>query len=175
MAQLSWNEITDRAAEFASKWAGETYEKGESQSFWSDFLYVYGIDRRRHGAFFEYAIKKGNGKQGFIDMFWPGKLLAEQKSGGRDLGRANVQAFEYLETMPDHDLPEAIVVSDFANFQVIYLETNERTDFSLADFAKNVKLFGFLINQGTQKTRRRRPSEPPGRRKYGAPAQPAAR
>lgn len=77
MAKLSWNEIQDRATEFASKWAGETYEKGESQSFWSDFLAIYGIDRRRHGAFFEYAIKKGSGNQGFIDMFWPGKLLAE--------------------------------------------------------------------------------------------------
>lgn len=130
MTALSWNEIQDRAAEFASKWADETYEKGESQSFWSDFLNVYGIDRRRHGAFFEYAIKKGSGKQGFIDMFWPGRLLAEQKSGGRDLGKAGVQAYEYLETMPDHDLPQAIVVSDFATFQVIDLATREKAEFS---------------------------------------------
>ena len=119
MANISWNEIQDRATEFASKWAGETYEKGESQSFWGDFLAVYGIDRRRHGAFFEYAIKKGSGSQGFIDMFWPGKLLAEQKSGGKDLSRANIQAYEYLETMPDHDLPQAIVVSDFQDFVFI--------------------------------------------------------
>ena len=33
MTNLSWNEITDRATEFASKCHGETYEKGESQSF----------------------------------------------------------------------------------------------------------------------------------------------
>ncbi len=79
MPRISWNEIQDRAAAFASRWAGETYEKGESQSFWSDFLAIYDIDRRRHGAFFEYAIKKGSGKQGFIDLFWPRKLLAEQK------------------------------------------------------------------------------------------------
>lgn len=147
MANLSWNEIQDRATEFASKWQGETYEKGESQSFWSDFLAVFGIDRRRHGAFFEYAIKKGNGGQGFIDMFWPGKLLAEQKSGGKDLSKANIQAYEYLETMPDHDLPEAIVVSDFAHFHVIHLETSEKVEFSLADFPKHVKLFAFLLGQ----------------------------
>ena len=150
MAQLSWNEIQDRATEFASKWAGETYEKGESQSFWGDFLTVFGIDRRRHGAYFEYAIKKGSGKQGFIDMFWPGKLLAEQKSGGKDLAKAGVQAYEYLETMPDHDLPEAIVVSDFTSFQFIRLDTRERIDFQLEDFPKHVKLFGFLINQTSQ-------------------------
>lgn len=147
MTQLSWNEISDRATEFASKWAGETYEKGESQSFWSDFLNVFGVDRRRHGAFFEYAIKKGNGQQGFIDMFWPGKMLAEQKSGGRDLSKANLQAFEYLETMPDHDLPEAIVVSDFTSFQFINLETREKTEFSLEKLPNHVKLFGFLLGQ----------------------------
>lgn len=89
MPRLSWNEIQDRALAFAGRWEGETYEKGESQTFWGGFLDQFGIDRRRHGAFFEYAIKKGSGKQGFIDLFWPGKLLAEQKSGGKDT--TNVQ------------------------------------------------------------------------------------
>jgi hypothetical protein len=150
MNPLSWNEIQDRAAEFASKWQGESYEKGESQSFWSDFLTVFGIDRRRHGAFFEYAIKKGSGKQGFIDMFWPGKLLAEQKSGGRDLGRATIQAYEYLETMPDHDLPQAIVISDFSEFIYINLESREEIAFSLRELPRHVKLFAFLFGEKTQ-------------------------
>ena len=52
MANLSWNEIQNRATEFSAKWAGETYEKGESQSFWSEFLQIFGVDRRRHGARF---------------------------------------------------------------------------------------------------------------------------
>lgn len=147
MTNISWNEIQDRAVEFSSKWAGETYEKGESQSFWSDFLSIFDVDRRRHGAYFEYAVKKGNGKQGFIDLFYPAKLLAEQKSGGRDLGDAETQAFDYLATIPDHDLPEAIVVSDFGTFQFIDLDTREKTEFSLADFPKHVKLFGFLLGQ----------------------------
>lgn len=150
MPQLSWNEIQDRASEFAAKWAGETYEKGESQSFWSDFLSIYGIDRRRHGAYFEYAIKKGSGKQGFIDMFWPGRLLAEQKSGGKDLGQAGIQAYEYLETMPDHDLPQAIVVSDFASFECTDLESREKQVFTLADLPKHVKLFAFLLGDKSQ-------------------------
>jgi len=147
MPQPSWTTIQDRATEFATKWQGETYEKGESQSFWSDFLSIFDIDRRRHGAFFEYAIKKGNGQQGFIDLFWPGKLLAEQKSGGKDLGKAIIQAYEYLETMPDHDLPHAIVLSDFATFQFIDLDTRDKVEFGLQDLSKHVKLFGFLIDQ----------------------------
>jgi len=147
MSRLSWNEIQDRAAEFAAKWQGETYEKGESQSFWSDFLSVYGIDRKRHGAFFEYAIKKNGGGQGFIDMFWPGKLLAEQKSAGRDLGAANTQAFDYLHNMPDHDLPQFIVVSDFKTFQLINPENREKVEFTLENFPKHVKLFAFLVDE----------------------------
>ncbi|MBM3209966.1 hypothetical protein FJZ39_01320 [Candidatus Saccharibacteria bacterium] len=58
MSNLSWNEIQDRADEFASKWHGEVYEKGESQSFWSDFLHIFGVDRRRHGGVIDgYAAK----------------------------------------------------------------------------------------------------------------------
>lgn len=148
MSRLSWNEIQDRAVDFASRWEGETYEKGESQSFWSEFLTVFGVDRRRHGAFFEYAVKKNGGKQGFIDLFYPGKLLAEQKSGGKDLSKAQLQAYEYLETLPDHDLPLAIVVSDFASFQFIKNDgTNEVVEFSLKDLSKHVKLFGFLFGE----------------------------
>jgi hypothetical protein len=147
MPQLSWNEIQKRALEFSSEWEGETYEKGESQSFWSDFLSVFGIERRRHGAYFEYAVKKINNRQGFIDMFWPGILLAEQKSAGRDLSAANTQAFDYLHNLSDEDLPQYIVVSDFANFELVNLETRERTTFKLKDFPKKVKLFGFLIGR----------------------------
>lgn len=151
MARLSWNHIQDRAVEFSAKYKGETYEKGESQSFWSDILHVFDIDRKRYGAFFEYAIKKNGGKQGFIDMFWPGKLLAEQKSAGRDLAKATTQAFDYLHTMPDHDLPQGIVVSDFATFQFIDMQTRVVTEFTLQDLHKHVQLFGFLIEQQSKK------------------------
>ena len=139
MTRLSWNEIQDRASQFAARWAGETYEKGESQTFWSEFLSVYGIDRRRHGAFFEYAVKKLGGKQGFIDLFWPGKLIAEQKSAGRDLDKANVQALDYLETLPDHDLPRYIEVNDFATVQLMELETGKKDSFPLEKLPEKVK------------------------------------
>lgn len=151
MARISWNEIEIRASQFAARWAGETYEKGESQTFWSDFLAIYDIDRRRYGAFFEYAIKKLSGKQGFIDLFWPGKLIAEQKSAGRDLDRANLQALEYLDTMPDHDLPQFIVVSDFATFQVLELATGKKASFPLAQLPQRVKIFAFLIDEASQR------------------------
>ena len=154
MANMSWNDIQDRAVAFAGDWSNNpdliNSERGATQRFWSDFLQVFGVDQRRHGAFFEYAIKKLSGNQGFIDLFWPGKLLAEQKAPGRDLEKAITQAFEYTDTMPDHDLPQAIVVCDFNNFVFIDQRTHERTAFTLTDMPKHVKLFGFLINEKSQ-------------------------
>ena len=154
MANISWNEIQDRAVEFAGDWSNNpnliNSERGATQRFWSDFLNVFGVDQRRHGAFFEYAVKKLSGNQGFIDLFWPGKLLAEQKAPGRDLEKAITQAFEYTDTMPDHDLPQAIVVCDFNQIVLINQHTRERTAFALQDLPKHVKLFGFLINEQSQ-------------------------
>lgn len=156
MARLSWNEIEARAAAFATEWEGETYEKGESQSFWSDFLDIFGIHRRRAGGFFEYAVKLRGGtrtkpKRGYIDLFMPGKLLTEQKSAGRNLNTAQGQALEYLEGLDDHDLPHAVVTSDFATFQHLDLDTRDVTEFPLADLPKHVRMFGPLIEERSQR------------------------
>lgn len=77
------NEIRKRAAAFAASWAHETYEKGESQTFWNEFLQIFGIDRRRVASFEKRAQRFSRGNQGFIDLFWPGMLLVEQKSAVR--------------------------------------------------------------------------------------------
>ena len=52
--------------------------------------------------------------------------------------------------MPDHDLPQAIVVSDFATFRVYTVTTRETVDFTLADFPKHVRTFGFLIDDSSR-------------------------
>ena len=150
MPRISWNEIETRAVQFAARWQGETYERGESQTFWGDFLTIFDIDRRRQGAYFEYAIKKLNGKQGFIDLFWPGMLLAEQKSAGRDLTKASVQALDYIATMPDHDLPRFIVTSDFASFELLELATGKRGSFPLERLPERVRSFAFLFGDTGQ-------------------------
>jgi len=145
--RLSWNEITARAALFADEWAGETYEKGEAQTFWTQFLEVFGIDRRRAGGYFEYAVKLAGRKHGFIDMFLPGKLLVEQKSAGRDLTAAQGQALGYLDGIPDHDLPLAVVACDFGSFQFLDLDTREVRSFPLSDLPHHVRMFGFLVEE----------------------------
>ena len=148
----SWTDIQDKAVAFAADWRGTTYERGESQSFWTAFLDIFGVDRRRHGALFEDPVKKRSGSTGFVDLFWPGRLLVEQKSGGKDLDKAQKQAYEYLLTLPDHDLPKAVVVSNFERFRFINQITREETEFDLKDLPENVQLFGCLIDKTSQKT-----------------------
>ena len=123
------------------------YEKGESQTFWTQLLEVFGIDRRRAGGYFEYAVRLAGNKHGFIDMFLPGKLLVEQKSAGRDLTRAQRQALSYLDGIPDHDLPLAIIASDFQTFQFLDLDTRKVVSFPLSELQHHVRLLGFLVDE----------------------------
>ena len=85
--RLSWNEVRARAADFAREWRDAAYEKGETQSFYNDFFAIFG-KQRRSVARYEEHVKKLDDRSGFIDLFWPGVLLVEQKSAGRDLERA---------------------------------------------------------------------------------------
>ena len=91
--RLSWNEIRTRAAVFAEEWKDAHYEKGETYSFYNDFFNIFGV-KRRSVARYEEHVKKFNNRSGFIDLFWPGVLLVEQKSAGRSLDKARTQAGE---------------------------------------------------------------------------------
>lgn len=96
---LSWNDIRANATQFAHDWAGETDERASAQEFWIDFFKVFGIARRRIGAFEKHVAKLGE-KSGFIDFFWPGMLMVEHKSAGKDLEKALGQALDYFHGLP---------------------------------------------------------------------------
>ena len=102
--RLSWNEIRTRAAAFAREWADAAYEKGETQSFYNEFFEIFGV-RRRTVARYEEHVRRLDNTSGFIDLFWPGVLLVEQKSAGRDLAAARDQAGTYFDALPDLDRP----------------------------------------------------------------------
>ncbi len=142
--RLSWNEIRARAATFAQDWAGEGYEKGQTQLFYRDFFEVFGVPVRRVAAF-EEPVKKLGDKRGFIDLFWKGVLLVEQKSAGRDLKKAKAQAFDYFPGLKDADLPRYILLSDFQTFELYDLEESESISFPLTDLHDHVENFGFII------------------------------
>lgn len=140
---LSWNDIRNNAVEFVREWADETSEDAEAKSFWDAFFKIFGVPRRRI-ATFEKNVTKAGGNKGYIDLFWPGVLIAEHKSRGRDLDRAFDQALDYFPGLTDKELPRYVVVSDFARFRVTDLESGDETEFTLAELPDRVSDFGFI-------------------------------
>lgn len=146
--RLSWNEIRPRAAEFARDWADAGYEKGETQSFYNAFFRIFGVERRSV-ARYEEQVKRLDDSQGFIDLFWPGVLLVEQKSAGRDLVAARRQALSYFDALPERERPRYLLLCDFQNFELLDLDEGEEARFTLAELPSNVEKFGFIL--GVQK------------------------
>ena len=143
---LSWNEIAIRAKRFSKSWNEAGYERGESQSFYNDFFEVFGR-RRRDVAIYERAVTRINNNTGFIDLFWKGTLLVEQKSEGRNLNSAFIQAQDYYLDLDVDDRPRYILVSDFQNFEFFDLEKNINKKFKLKDLHKNIRLFDFIAGR----------------------------
>ena len=142
--RLSWNEIRARAAAFAREWADARYEKGETQSFYNDFFEIFGV-RRRTVARYEEHVRRLDDSSGFIDLFWPGVLLVEQKSAGRDLATARDQAGSYFDALPERDRPRYQLLCDFQAFELLDRDEREQARFALADLPKHVERFGFIL------------------------------
>ncbi len=151
---LSWNEIKSKALAFSKRWEDATREDSDAKPFWIDFFEIFGIGDKRVASF-EHAVKKLPGAKartdGFVDLFWPGMLLVEHKSRGKDLDRAMDQAMYYLAGIAERDLPQIVVVCDFGRFRVRQLATGETEEFLLGELHKNVKLFGLVAGYKTQR------------------------
>jgi hypothetical protein len=146
---LNWNEIKSRALLFSNTWADASNEDSQAKPFWIDFFEIFGITNKRV-AIFEHNVKKLGGAQGYVDLFWPGMLLVEHKSLGKDLDDAVDQAVGYLHNLKEHELPQLVVVCDFARFRVHRLATGETVEFELKHLHKHIKLFGLLAGYKVQ-------------------------
>ena len=142
----SWNEIRKAATAFSKRWRNAFDEKSQAQSFLKEFFAVFGVDAVTV-ATFEHRVKFADGSQGYADCLWPGRILVEMKSRGKDLDAAFQQAMGYVRALPDMShTPRAIVVSDFARVRFYDLADDcALTEFALKDFRKCVTLFGFMI------------------------------
>ena len=149
---LNWNEIKSRALQFSKTWADACNEDSQAKPFWIDFFEIFGITNKRV-ATFEMNVKKLGGAQGFVDLFWPGVLLVEHKSRGKNLDAALEQAIGYLHNLQERDLPQLVVVCDFARFRVCRLATGETVEFETQHLHKHVKNFGLLAGYKVQEIR----------------------
>ena len=146
--RLSWNEIRLRAAAFAAKWADASYEKGETQPFYEEFFRIFGVERRSVARYEEQVrrLDRSSGtKRGYMDLFWPGVLLVEQKSAGRSLEAAAEQADAYFDALPERDRPRYRLLSDFRTFDLYDRDERERVSFPLPDLPAQVERFGFIL------------------------------
>src|SRR5487761_565630 len=157
---LSWNEIRHRAIAFSKEWTGARSERAEKQTFWNEFFNVFGMPRRAVASF-EEPVKGISGRYGYIDLFWPRVALVEHKSFGKDLGKAESQAFRYIQDLAREgrtdEIPRYVIVSDFARIALHDLEPEDQrhlplfgqwrvssVEFPLADFHKLIHAFAFI-------------------------------
>jgi len=140
---LSPNEIKARAARFADDWRDAHYEKGETHTFYNEFFEIFGVNRRRVASY-EEPVKLLGDNRGFIDLFWKGVLIVEQKSAGKDLSRAKRQALNYFPGLKDDELPRYLLVSDFQTFELHDLDEDTIVRFKLHQLPEHVDDFSFV-------------------------------
>jgi hypothetical protein len=149
---LSMNEIRTRAARFTREWQDEPGdERQQAQSFVRDLLGVYGITQTR-AAFYEKRVKRSStGSHGYIDALIPGLALIEMKSSGKDLIAAEQQALDYIDGLPDPEVPRWVLTSDFHTFRLLDLHAENSAgpaEFLLSQFRENAEKLAFLAGYG---------------------------
>jgi N-6 DNA Methylase len=144
MATITLNEIRIKAAAFAKDFSDAHRENAESQIFWHEFFQVFGLPKRRVVSY-EHNVKKLGNKAGRIDAFWPGTLLVEQKSRGKDLDAAFKQGNDYFHGLTNDELPRYVIVSDFAKIRLVDVEgVQPELEFALQDLPQHIDRFGFI-------------------------------
>jgi len=153
-------QISSAAAEFAERWKGRGYERGESQPFWIDLLTnVFGIETPSDG-FITFEDHRMVDASNFIDgRIRSTKVLIEQKSLGKDL-RAGIrqsdnrlltpfqQARRYVVSLPVSEHPRWIVTCNFAEFLVYDMEqpNGEPEQILLENLGKEYYRLLFLVD-----------------------------
>ena len=152
MSRLTINDLRSRAAAFVANHKHDSDEMKHTQTFWNDFFFdIFGLKRERV-AVYEKSVEKLKGpNKGRIDLFWPGEIIIEQKSLGKDLFGAEQQALAYTHGLSDAELPKRILVCDFQQWKLTDLTTKETHAFALQDLPKHIDRFNWVLGRQTAK------------------------
>ena len=155
------------AKEFAQKWQGRGYEKGESQKFWLQLLSeVYGVEHAADYIEFEDQVMLDS--TSFIDGYIPStKVLIEQKSLDKDLRKPIKQsdgtlltpfqqAKRYVVGLPLSRHPRWVVVSNFQEFLIYDMErpNSEPEQVLLSELEKDYYRLNFLVTHESEHLKR---------------------
>lgn len=146
------NAIRSRAARFVLDWKDSPGdERQDAQTFVRDLLGVYGITDSR-AAFYERRVQRtSSGQRGYIDALVPGVALIEMKSAGKDLIVAEQQALDYIDDLPDAELPRWVLTSNFNQFRLLDLQADRHTEpltFELTDLRDHADALSFFAGYG---------------------------
>ena len=141
---VATNELRVRARRFSHDWKDAVYEKGETQAFYEAFFRIFDVERRAVARYEERVTLLDN-TRGYIDLHWPGTLLVEQKSAGRSLAAAREQALRYFDGLDNAAQPRYLLLCNFQEFELEDLDEREVTRFRLADLAKHIDKFAFIM------------------------------
>ena len=172
MGRKEWFQMTDvqqrkAAKEFAMRWKGKGYEKGESQLFWTTLLTdVFGVSNV--ADFIEFEDQVHLDHTSFIDGYIPStKVLIEQKGLGKDLNRPIrqsdgslltpfQQAKRYITELPLSRHPRWVITCNFGEFYIYDMERpgGEPEKILLADLEKEYYRLSFLTDTGNEHVQR---------------------
>ena len=148
------------AADFALRWKGKGYERGESQLFWADLLTsVYGVENLPDFLRYEEQVASMVDSTNFIDVHIPStKVLIEQKSINIDLRKPVkkgdgyitpfLQAKLYIVNMRQVEHPKWVVTCNFQSFLVYDMNqpNGEPEEILLKDLGTEYYRLKFLVD-----------------------------
>ena len=151
------------ARDFAQRWKGKGYEKGDSQIFWSTLLTeVFGVEHVDTFLLYEQQVHLDH--TSFIDAVIPSThVMIEQKSIKKDLGEPIKQsdgtplnpfqqAKRYASELPYSQRPRWIVTCNFREFWVYDMEqpNGEPQKILLENLEKEYYRLQFLVDEGNE-------------------------
>ena len=164
MANKTDKQIAVAAAEFAERWKGKGYERGQSQLFWADLLTnVFGVDNLLEFLRYEEQVESMVDSTNFIDVHIPStKVLIEQKSINIDLRKPIkkgdgfitpfLQAKLYIVNMPQNQHPKWVVTCNFKSFLVYDMNqpNSEPEEILLEDLGTEYYRLKFLVDEKSE-------------------------
>lgn len=154
--------IDSKAAKlFAAQWAGQGYEKGQSQKFWTLLLYEVLRYSQMHSVLFEHRVGGG----GYIDVWIrDAGVMIEQKSLGVDLDQPELrqgrlktpleQVMDYAEDLPISQQPRYLITCNFGLFRVYDRASVSKSElakaptfeFTLEELGEHPEYLGFILD-----------------------------
>lgn len=137
-----WDTILARLGQFAKEHREDSDEKQQAATFLDGFAACFGL-KIEH----EVPLKDpASASTKFIDGLFPGKLLLEMKSRGKNLSDAYLQAQAYCALLGEA-APRYLLCCDFEHWHFFDRQSGRAKKFLLRDLPKRGHLFRFLLDE----------------------------